>query len=124
MTRILIIEDDQPFADTLAFALRLEGYDVSVALSAEEGIDVGLARRPDVVIADWMLGGDMHGGEVCRRIQTIWPSARTILTTGYLESVSEIGRWSDFADTFIEKPFHKEAILDAVNRALPCSTIT
>ena len=68
MARILIVEDDRPFAAALASSLRRAGHDVSVAASAEEGIELGLTGRPDVVIADWMLGGNLHGGEVCRRI--------------------------------------------------------
>ena len=38
--------------------------------------------------------------------------------TGYLDVVPEVGRWSEYAETLIEKPFHKEEILEAVNRAL------
>lgn len=120
MVRILIVEDDQPFADVLAFAIRLEGHDVMVAFSAEDGIETGLTRRPDIVIADWMLGGGMHGGHVCRRIRAAWPSVKTVVMTGYVESASGIGRWCDFAEMFLAKPFHKEAILGIVNRTLYC----
>ena len=55
MTRILIIEDDQSFADALACAFRFEGYEALVAVTAEEGVRAGVACRPDVVVADWML---------------------------------------------------------------------
>ena len=120
MARILIVEDDRPFADALAFALRPAGHEVSVAVSAKEGIELGLADHPDVVIADWMLGGNLHGGEVCRRIRTACPAAKTIIMTGYLDGESEVERWSEYAETLLEKPFHQEAILEAVNRVLSC----
>jgi DNA-binding response OmpR family regulator len=118
MARILIVEDDRPFADALAFTLRLEGHEVSVALSADEGIELGLAQCPDVVIADWMLRNELHGGEVCRRIHAACASVKTIIMTGYLEAVPEVGRRSEYGQAIIEKPFHKEDILAAVNRAL------
>jgi DNA-binding response OmpR family regulator len=121
MARILIVEDDWPFADALACALRPAGHEVLVAASAEEGIHCGLTHCPDVVIADWMLGSDLHGGEVCRRIRTACPSVKTIIMTAYLHGASEVERWSEYAETLLEKPFHQEAILEAVNRALPCS---
>ena len=121
MARILIVEDDRPFADALAFALRPAGHDVLVAASAEEGIEIGLTGRPDVVIADWMLGGNLHGGEVCRRIRAACPSVKTIIMTGYLDGASEVDQWPEYAETLLEKPFHQEAILEAVNRALSCA---
>jgi len=122
VARILIVEDDRSFADVLAFTLRLEGHEVSAAVSADEGIQFGLAHRPDVVIADWMLGNDLHGGEVCRRIQTACPLVKSIIMTGYLDIVSKLGRWSDYGEMVLEKPFHKEEILEAVKRALSCPT--
>ena len=123
MARILIVEDDRPFADVLALALRLAGHNVLVAASADEGIRLGLAHRPDVVIADWMLNGDLHGGDVCRRIRAACPAVKTIVMTGYLDIVPEVGRWSEYGETIMRKPFHKEDILEAVNRALSCATV-
>ena len=123
MTHILIVEDDQPFAEALASALRLEGHEVLVAGSADEGVELGLTHRPDVVIADWVLGDDLHGGEVCGLIQAACPSVKTILMTGYLDDVSEIRRWSQYAETLLEKPFHKEAIVAAVDRALSAANL-
>jgi two-component system, OmpR family, response regulator RegX3 len=124
MVRVLIVEDNQSFADALAFVLRLEGYDVSVALTAEEGLRVGLTRRPDVVIADWMLKGNQHGGQVCRRIQAAWPAVRNVMMTGYVNRLPEIAQWSDGADAILEKPFHKEEILEAVSRRMSYTTLS
>ena len=118
MAQIMVVEDDHPFAEALASALRLEGHEVLVALGADEGVELGLTHRPDVVIADWVLGDDLHGGEVCELIQAACPSVKTILMTGYLDDVSEIHRWSKYAETLLEKPFHKEAIVEAVKRAI------
>jgi two-component system, OmpR family, response regulator RegX3 len=122
MIRVLIVEDSQPFADALAFVLRLEGCEVSVALGAEEGLRAGLAHRPDVVIADWMLRSRLHGGQVCRQIQAAWSGVRSILITGYLKRVPEILLWSDGVGTVLEKPFHTEEILEAIGLTMSCTT--
>jgi DNA-binding NtrC family response regulator len=114
---ILIVEDDQPFAVTLAMILQLEGHTVLVANNALEGVRVGIARRPDIVIADWMLGGDLDGGDVCREILMVSRRTKTIIITGYLNITPEIGRWSEYGVEIIEKPFHKEELLGAVERA-------
>jgi CheY-like chemotaxis protein len=118
MAQILIVEDDQPYAEALALTLHLEGHEVLIAASAEEGIQFGLAYQPDLVLADWMLGGGLDGGEVCRRIQTASPRLKSIIITGYPNTLSKIRQQCKNMEAVIAKPFHKEEILDAVNRAI------
>jgi two-component system response regulator RegX3 len=117
MARILIVEDNQSFVDALVFTLQMEGHQVWSAVSADEGIQSGLAHHPDVVVADWMLGSEVHGGEVCRRIQLACPRVKSIIMTGYVDLVSK-GAWPAAGEAVIEKPFHKEDIVGAINRAL------
>lgn len=118
MCQILIVEDDRPFADALSRMLRLEGYDVLTAASAEQGIRLGVAHCPNVVVADWMLTDDVHGGEVCRRIHAASPSVRCIIVTGYLDAVSEASRECEYMEAIVAKPFHKEEIVGLIQKAL------
>jgi DNA-binding NtrC family response regulator len=118
MARILIVEDDRPFADALACVLGLEGYEVLTANSAEEGVQLGLKNSPDVIIADWMLKSEMHGGDVCKRINYVCPDAKTIMMTGHQEYLSLATRNCTDVEAVIAKPFHKKQILDAVRSAL------
>jgi DNA-binding NtrC family response regulator len=123
MAQILIVEDDRPFADSLAMTLRLEGHEMLVAANAHEGIRLGLTHRPAVVISDWMLRNNLHGGEVCGQIRDACPSAKCIIMTGYLDALPEIARQCEHLEAVIAKPFHKEDILAAVHRALAGTTI-
>ena len=123
MAYILVVEQDRPFAEALAWTLRSEGHDVCVAEGAKEAIQLGLTHYPDVVIADWTLHGDMHGGKVCRRIRAACPPVKTIIMTGYPGAASEARRWCEHVEAVVEKPFHKEKIVEIVNQALsgtPC----
>lgn len=122
MAQILVVEDDWPFADALASTLRLDGHSVLIAVTAYEGVKLGIAHCPDVVIADWMLKHQLNGGDVCERIRNAWPNVRTIIITGYPGVVPQVGRWSKRTETIIEKPFHKERILKAVDQALSRTT--
>ena len=124
MARILIVEDDRPFADTLALMLGLEGHEMLIAVTAETGIEFGLKHCPDVVIADWMLRSDLDGGDVCRRIQAACPAVKTILMTGYLDLLCRTDPRSKCRESLIEKPFHKQEIIEAVNRALTGTPIS
>lgn len=118
MARVLIVEDDRPFADALAFAFRLEGYEVLEATTADEGVRLGLAFHPDIIIADWMLRSDVHGGEVCRQIYAACPLVKAIIITGCSEIVPQAAGCCPCVTAVVEKPFHTEEIIQAVNRAL------
>ena len=59
MARILIIDDEEPIRFSLRGILEDEGYEVLEAATAEEGIEVADAERPDLVFLDiWLPGMD------------------------------------------------------------------
>jgi DNA-binding response OmpR family regulator len=118
MARILIVEDDSFFAKALAGTLELAGHEVAVAGGAAEGIRRGAADQPDVAIVAWCLKGDVHGGEVCRRIRAASPSVKTIVITAHQERVPEAAQSCECVQGVLVKPFHKDEILEAVRRAL------
>src|SRR5439155_2065868 len=66
--RILLVEDDLLFSESLAFILRQEGYAVEVAPSGGEGLQQAARDEPDVVLLDVALP-DLSGVEVCRRLR-------------------------------------------------------
>jgi two-component system alkaline phosphatase synthesis response regulator PhoP len=49
---VLIVDDDVSVADTFSRSLRLEGYEVWAALSADEGLTLAQKHRPHAVILD------------------------------------------------------------------------
>ena len=52
---ILIVDDDRSVADTFARMLKLEGFGVATALSAESGLELANAVRPDAIILDMRM---------------------------------------------------------------------
>jgi DNA-binding response OmpR family regulator len=65
---ILIVEHDELTTATFARMLRLEGYQVQTALSAEDGLLEVDSRRPDAIIVDFRMPG-MDGLEFLRRLR-------------------------------------------------------
>lgn len=65
---ILIVEHDQVTTATYADMLRLEGYHVKTALSAEDGLCEVESSRPDAIIVDFRMPG-MDGLEFLRRLR-------------------------------------------------------
>ena len=52
---ILIVDDDRSVADTFARMLKLEGFGVVTALSAETGLELAESARPDAIILDMRM---------------------------------------------------------------------
>ena len=71
MRRILIVEDEAPVARGIQYALQQEGYDVGIARSGPEGLEIASTQAPDLVILDVRLP-EMDGFEVLRRLRAVW----------------------------------------------------
>ena len=55
MTRVLVVEDEESYSDALAYMLRKEGYDVSVANTGPEALAEFDKTGADIVLLDLML---------------------------------------------------------------------
>jgi signal transduction histidine kinase len=87
--RVLIIEDNDDVADTLADWMQLHGQRVFVARSGQEGVAEVARLEPDVVLCDLGMPG-MDGFEVCRRIR-----ATELATQPFLVALTGWGRDED-----------------------------
>ena len=68
MSSILVVEDEPVIAFALEADLQSEGYDVRVARTGDEAIEVGRAQSFDLILLDVMLPG-LDGYEVCRSLR-------------------------------------------------------
>lgn len=112
--RILLVEDDNRFADALMVALRRQGFDVHRAVTAAEAL---AAPGADLVLLDLGLP-DMDGVEVCRRLREAGETAIIAVTARGDERDRVIGLRSG-ADDYLVKPFgiaELMARIDAVMR--------
>jgi PAS domain S-box-containing protein len=82
--RVLVVDDNQDAANSLAVLLRLEGHDVSTAYGASEALSAVEQLKPEVVLLDIGLP-QMDGYEVARRLHNRHATAcpRLIALTGY-----------------------------------------
>lgn len=115
--RVLLIDDNEDAAESLAMMLRIEGHEVRTGFSATEAIALSLSWRPDVVLLDIGLPG-MDGYEVARRLRAEPAVAplRLVALTGYgqPEDIERSAR-SGF-DAHLVKPVGLEALADAIGR--------
>jgi two-component system cell cycle response regulator DivK len=68
MTRILLVEDNEMNRDMLSRRLIRNGYEVTLAVDGQQGVDMALSERPDLILMDMSLPV-IDGWEATRRIK-------------------------------------------------------
>ena len=115
--RILIVEDDEIFLRPLQRTLELAGYDVLVAPSGEDAIDVLKRDDVDLVLTDKRLPG-MDGVDLVRRAKGDQPDVAVVVMTadGTIGSAVEAMRVG--AEDYLVKPFEAPEVLMVARRAI------
>ena len=78
MSRVLVVEDELPMRRTLDIGLRARGYEVDVAATGEEALELARRHHPDVVILDLGLPG-IDGIQVAHGLRS-WSTVPTVPT--------------------------------------------
>jgi DNA-binding response OmpR family regulator len=113
---IVVVEDEQSIAGSLAARLRAEGFRVEVAHDGPGGVALCRNVRPDVVVLDVMLPG-FDGLEVCRRVQALRPVPVLMLTARDAEADVLVGLGVG-ADDYVTKPFSPREVVARVRALL------
>jgi two-component system response regulator RegX3 len=115
-SRILIVEDEEAIADSLAYSLRGEGFDVDAVGDGETALETARSAAYDVMILDLMLPG-ISGVEVCRRLRA--ESAIPILMlTARTAEVDRVVGLDAGADDYVPKPFSTPELISRVRAIL------
>ncbi len=102
--RLLVVDDSATFRHEVAGPLREEGYDVALAASGEEALELLAAQPVDCVLLDLLMPG-LSGHETCRRIRSS-PERRdvpVVVITGHDDRQALIESINAGADDYISK---------------------
>ena len=115
--RVLIVDDNEDAAESMAEVLRLMGHHAEVSFSASKALQIAADMDPDLVMLDIGLP-EMDGHEVARRLRRLLrPGVRLVAVTGYgADEDRRRSRESGF-DEHAVKPVMPEAIAAIVERA-------
>ena len=116
MARILIIDDEEPIRFSLRGILEDEGYEVLEAATAEEGLEVADAERPDLVFLDIWLPG-MDGLQVLKEIRKT-SKVPVIMLTARDETFDKVLGLELGADDYVTKPFETKELVARVKAVL------
>ncbi len=121
--KVLVVEDERPIREMIAFGLRRAGFEVSEAGDAVAARAVIADRRPDLVLVDWMLP-EMSGLELTRSLKRD-PDTQDvpiIMLTARADEHDKVTGLEGGADDYVTKPFSPRELLARINAVLRRAT--
>jgi two-component system, OmpR family, response regulator RegX3 len=116
MTRVLVIEDEDTFSETLQYMLSREGFDVAIATTGPAGLEEYERNGADLVLLDVMLPG-LPGTEVCRRLRSR-SDVPVIMLTAKDSEVDKVVGLELGADDYVTKPFSGRELVARIRAVL------
>ncbi len=116
MARILVVEDEETLAEAISFLLSKEGFDVAVAASGPEAVEVFDKSGADLILLDLMLPG-LSGTEVCRQIRTK-SSVPIIMLTAKDSEIDKVVGLELGADDYVTKPYSSRELIARIRAVL------
>ena len=117
--KILLVDDVELFLELEKSFIEELGYEVLMARSGEEALDVIAAEAPSLVLLDLFMKG-IDGDEVCRRLRAEeqWRTLPVIMVTaaGKEEQIKRC--LESGCDDYVTKPINKNVLLEKVQRQL------
>ena len=117
--KILIVDDEPSIIVPVQFLMEQNGYDVMVAFSGEEAMEIITEKKVDLILLDIMLPV-IDGFEVCQRVRENpqWNKIKIILLTALGSDANVEKGLALGADAYITKPFSNIEIVDKVKELL------
>jgi two-component system KDP operon response regulator KdpE len=114
--RILLVDDEVAIQRAVGPLLRGRGYDVDVARTGTEALDMFASRSPGLIVLDLGLP-DLEGSEVCRRIR-MHSQVPIIVLSARGSETDKVNALDLGADDYMTKPFGPEELLARIRVAL------
>jgi two-component system phosphate regulon response regulator PhoB len=117
--QILIVEDEKPIREMIAFGLRRAGFDVREAEDCTSARERIADQRPDLLLVDWMLP-DQSGLELTRAVKRSKDTEDlpVIMLTARADEQDKVSGLDGGADDYVTKPFSPRELLARINAVL------
>ena len=116
MPRVLVVDDEEAIVRALRANLKARGYEVDLASTGEQGLDLAARRHPDAVILDLGLPG-MDGTEVIRGLRG-WSHIPIIILSARSDEAEKVAALDAGADDYVPKPFGMDELMARLRAAL------
>ena len=117
ISKILVIDDEESFRETIRLCLEDKSFNIITASSGEEGISLFEKERPDIVITDLKMP-KMNGLDVLTHIKSLDKNVPIIMLTAFDDVPYTIEAMKIGAYDFVSKPIKADALKSLIARAL------
>ena len=114
--KILLVDDEKEFVETLSERIRMRDHDSKVALNGEEALKHIDDDLPDVVVLDLKMPG-IDGMEVLKRIRNAYPNVQVIMLTGHGSEKDEKEARKLGAFEYLQKPVEIDTLMKKIKKA-------
>ena len=116
---VLLVEDEAPLQELLAYNFQRANFDVEQAFDGDQALDLVAERKPDLILLDWMLPR-VSGIELCRQFRRKQATANVpiIMLTARTEESDSLRGLNTGADDYVTKPFSMEELIARMRAVL------
>lgn len=115
--RILLIDDEPKLVRLVQEILTATDYQVVVACNGTHGVEMVAVEKPDLVLLDLILPGELDGYEVARRVRE-FSDVPIIMLTAKVREADILRGFEMGADDYITKPFSAKELLARMRAVL------
>jgi two-component system phosphate regulon response regulator PhoB len=117
--KILIVEDERPIREMIAFHLARAGYDILEAEDCRQARQMLADERPALALIDWMLP-DMSGLELTRMLKRDeeYEDLAVIMLTARTDEHDKVSGLEGGADDYVTKPFSPRELVARIKAVL------
>lgn len=114
--KVLLVDDEEDFLETLSNRLELRGLKVSAVTSGEQAIAEAKEQEYDAIVLDLSMPG-IDGLETLKRIKADNPNAEIIMLTGHGSVQSGVEAMKLGAGDFLQKPVELSELMAKIGEA-------
>jgi two-component system response regulator VicR/two-component system response regulator RegX3 len=116
MPHLLLVDDEAPLCESLAYSLGKEGYEVTTAPDGHSAIKQFHKQVPDIILLDLMMP-EVDGMEVCWRIRA-FSNVPILMLTAKDQDMDKVLGFEAGADDYVTKPFNTQELLARIKALL------
>ncbi len=111
--KILIVEDENTIAEGLKELLNKLGCKVQLSNNGFEAMQLLKQNRPDLLLSDYRLGGEMNGVQIIKNARKLHPELPTIIISGETDS-KNVMQIEKEKISFLSKPVTKKDLVSSI----------
>lgn len=121
--RVLAIDDQAVILDLISAMCQTTGYEVKTAVSAEEGLELALNEKYDIILTDLAMPG-LSGLEIAHEVRKKRRDVPIVLVTGWEVNISKEKMEAAGITKVLYKPFRIEQLTDLIANLLETRSLT